>query len=143
MMNRRVAILAARELLTWLGMIGLFFAGWWMPTFGEQSGIGDIDTARRVVGILTGIGFIALGNRVPKGMLLPPSHDGAAAVQQFQRHLGWACVLTGVVFVLFWLVLPVGWASYLANFSGGLLFFSAMFLVWRRVRHLNGNQQAC
>ena len=140
MMNSKVAIFAAKETLTWLAIIGLFFAGWWLPTFGERSGIEDIDTARRAVGILTGIWFIAIGNRVPKGALMPPSHDGAAAVQHFQRLLGWACVLTGVVFVLFWLVLPVDRADHLGAFSAGLLFFSAMFLLWRRVRQLKSEQ---
>lgn len=139
MMNRKVAVFAAKELLNWLAIIGLFFAGWWLPTFGEQAGIGDIDTARRAVGILTGIWFIATGNRVPK-TTLPSSRDGAAAVQQFQRHLGWACVLTGVVFVLFWSVLPVDRADDLGAFCGGVLYFSAMFLLWRRVRHVNGEQ---
>ena len=135
-MKRRVAIFAAREILNCLVIGGLLLAEWWLRTFGEQFGTGDVDAARRVVGILTGIWFIVTGNRVPKGALVPPSNQNAAVLQLFQRFIGWASVLTGVVFVVGWLALPVGWASYASNFFGGLLFFAAMFLVWRRAHYV-------
>ena len=99
MMNKSVAIWAAKTILNFLVWFGLFFASWWLPRFGEQFGMGDVDTARRVVGILIGIGFIVNGNRLPKGGLVPPSNENSAVLQLFLRLFGWACVLAGVVFV--------------------------------------------
>ena len=142
MMNKRVAIWAARTILTFLAGFGLVFAGWWLPRFGEQFGMGDVDTARRVVGILIGIDFIVNGNRLPKGGLVPPSNENSAVLQLFLRLFGWACVLAGVVFVLAWLVLPVRAADGVSTTSAPLIFFAAMFLLWRRVRPLKGEQRA-
>ena len=88
-----------------------------------------------MVGVLTGIWFIVTGNRVPKRALVPPSNENSAVLQLFQRFLSWASVLAGVVFVVCWLALPVGWASYASNFFASLLFFAAMFLVRRRMQH--------
>ena len=133
-----------KEILRLLVLSGLFLVGWWLPTFGEQLGTGDVDTARRVVGILTGIWLIADGNRAPKLMLVPPSHDDSAAVQRFQRFTGWSWVLVGVVYVLLWLVLPVDQAynaSSIVLFCGFLLFAAQMFLLVRRARHLHGERR--
>ena len=141
-MNTRVAIWAASTILNLLVGFGLFFAWWWLPRFGEQFGMGDVDTARRVVGILIGIDFIVNGNRLPKGRLVPPSSENSAVLQRFQRFLGWACVLAGVVFVLTWLVLPVRVADEVSTISALLIFFAAMFLLWRRVRPLKGEERA-
>ena len=135
-MKRRIAIFAAREILSWLVIGGLFLAEWWLRTAGDQLGAGDVDTARRVVGILTGIWFIVTGNRVPKRALVPPSNENSAVLQLFQRFVGWASVLAGVIFVVCWLALPVGRAHYASTFFGGLLFFAALFLVWRRAHHV-------
>ena len=141
MKKRSVAIFVARETFTWLVFSSLLLAPWWLPTFGDQFGIGHIDAAPRVVGILTGIWFIVTGNRVPK-RTLPSSHENAAVLQGFQRFIGWACVLTGAVFLVCWLTLPLDLAFYVSNVSGPMLFFAAMFLLWRRVRHLKGEPRA-
>ena len=87
MMNKSVALWAAKTILNFLVWFGLCFAWWWLPRFGEPFGMGDVDTARQVVGILMGIYCIVTGNRVPKGRLVPPSSENSAVLQQFQRSL--------------------------------------------------------
>ena len=140
MKKRSVAIFAAKTMFSWLWLVssGLILAGWWLPTFGEPLGTGDVDTTRRVGGILMGIWLIANGNGMPKAMLLPPSHANAAVLQRFLRFFGWAGVLTGAVLVVCWLALPVERAYDASAFFGGLGYFGAMFLVWRRVHHVTG-----
>lgn len=142
MINKSVTVWAAGTMLNFLVTFGLLFAWWWLPRFGEQSGMGDVDTARRVVGILIGIDFIVTGNRLPKGRLVPPSNENSAVLQWFQRFLGRACVLAGVVFVLAWLVLPVRAADGVSTISAPLIFFAAMFQLSRRMRHLRDAQRA-
>ena len=140
-MNKNVAIWAASGILNLLVGFGLCFAGWWLPRSGEQFGIGDVDTARRTVGILMGIYFMVNGNGLPKGRLVPPSSENSAVLQLFLRLFGWACVLAGVVFVLAWLVLPVRVADGVSTISAPLIFFAALFLLWRRMCHMKGEQR--
>lgn len=127
-----LALFVARETLRWLSFTALFAAAWWLSASPGPFGPSDHETARRVVGILIGIWLIATGNQLPKGRLVPASNENSVTLQRFQRTLGWESVLTGVVFVLFYLALPVDAAFHLTNFVGGVMFFAAMLLGVRR-----------
>lgn len=131
----------AREMLNTLVMMGLFNLGYWLPAFGERFGIEDIDSARRLVGVLLGAYFIVDGNRTPKMTLVPPSHVAAMPAQRLLRVTGWTSVATGAAYALSWLVLPVDLAhqiSLLLVFSLFVLLCAQMCLTFCRTRHLKG-----
>ena len=134
MTRTKVALFVAREVLRWLSFTSLFAAAWWLSTSPGPFGPSDHETARRVIGVLIGVWLIATGNQLPKGRLVPASNENSALLQRFQRVLGWQSVVSGVVFALFYLALPVDAAFNLTNFVGGLMFFAAMLLGVHRRR---------
>ena len=126
----------AREMANILVMMALFNLGYWLPAFGDRLGIEDIDSARRLLGVLLGIYFIVDGNRTPRITLVPASHFAAAASQRLLRVTGWSSVVIGAAYALVWLVLPVGVAqvaSAILLLLGLVLFSTHMIIAFRRV----------
>lgn len=87
---------------------------------------------QRATMILVGAYFVVTGNTMPK-MLVPLSSlqcDGSRA-QAFQRTAGWIWVLSGLVFVVSWLALPIALARpvSLTTMLGGILIVA--LLVYR------------
>ncbi len=62
----------------------------------------------RMANVLAGLFLMSLGNQLPK-MLTPLSDTPCdpATVQTVRRRTGWAHVLTGLLFTVAWLVLPL------------------------------------
>ena len=140
MKNESEAYWYTREMLSVIAPGVLIFANWWLAMDGAAFGE-NLDTVRRVVGVLTGVYIILDGNRTPRMALTPPSQHGAAVVQRFVRFTGWTWVLTGMLCVLSWLLLSIDLAflvSILVCLFASVMFSGYMFAVARRLPRMKG-----
>jgi len=92
---------------------------------------------QRIIMVLVGAYLVFTGNTMPK-MLVPLSSvqcDGSRA-QAFQRTAGWVWVLSGLVFVVSWLTLPVHIARpvSLTVVFAGILIVAALVMRLHRTR---------
>jgi len=100
--------------------------------------IEDGDLAKRLSMVVVGALLVAVGNAMPK-MLPPPSSiacDGAKA-QALRRLSGWTWVLTGLAYVVLWLVLSVDMAAAVSTMVvlvGMVAVATQMFRLWRTRR---------
>jgi hypothetical protein len=93
---------------------------------------GETDLARRGTMVIFGLFFALTGNAMPKTLTpLAALQCNPAKVQAFQRFAGWTWVLTGLVFAMVWLVMPVGVAR---PASVGLLVVAMVAIVTQIVR---------
>jgi hypothetical protein len=101
----------------------------------------DPDLRQRMTMVLLGAFFVYMGNTLPK-MLTPMSAGRCdpAAVQARTRFSAWTWVLTGLAYMLIWIVLPVDVAepaSLAAVALGGIAIF-AHVIRWHQVPRTGG-----
>ena len=99
--------------------------------------IHDADISKRATMVLLGAFFAFTGNAMPKTLTpLSELRCDATRVQAFQRFAGWIWVLTGVVYALIWLVLPLDRAKPIsvAVLMGGMLLVAVQLLRLFRAR---------
>jgi hypothetical protein len=99
---------------------------------------GAADLSERAMMAILGAFFVFTGNAIPKTLRpLSPLPEDAARVQAFQRFAGWTWVLTGLVFAIAWLILPLRFAestSFLL-LPAAILLILVQYLRLRRTGH--------
>lgn len=74
--------------------------------------VNGTEFSQRSLFVIMGIFLVLTGNTIPKRLArLPRAAEDAARSQSFYRFAGWTWVITGLVFGLAWLVLPLNAAG--------------------------------
>jgi drug/metabolite transporter superfamily protein YnfA len=102
----------------------------------------DRELRQRLTMVILGAFFVFIGNAMPK-MLTPLSALGCdgARTSALQRLMGWTWVLTGLGFIVPWLVLPADIAqpvSVAILLGGGLTIMTRVVRLWRASRKASG-----
>jgi hypothetical protein len=106
---------AALQIYSAMTAAGLLLAVSMGLVLAEQLwGLGD-HVRDRVMGVAMGGVLMVMGNYVPKRLTpITESRCDPVRAQALQRFVGWSFVLGGIVYVLAWLVLPIGVAGTVA-----------------------------
>lgn len=96
-----------RTVIVWVGLVVIVSIGFQLAIATNLIGAEWAATARRVRGVMFGIGLGIWGNYLPK-LVSPWSLDSEPFDwQRVHRFAGWLATLCGAALVLVWLTLPI------------------------------------
>jgi hypothetical protein len=98
-----------KELSAGFGFAAAMLAIPFAARYAERQGWGNAsELSERTLMVVLGAFLVSVGNDVPKRITRATcAHADPARVQAFHRFAGWTWVLTGLVFAVAWIVLPL------------------------------------
>ncbi len=128
-----------RRVIAWVGMLIAVGVSFQLAISVDLLDADWGPIARRIKGVIFGIGMVIWGNYLPKGLSPWRLEDEPFNWQRVHRFAGWVATLGGIALVMVWLVFPLERAR-LA--SVGLVGTCVVLVLWRKLLSLAARSRA-